>query len=134
MPTPPKHVKLYETVQDIETSVPYATEDALELELVISRFVSFARMVIVHQNMTAPFSDRNTDHIQLATELQEAMKVSRQNHHYPNVVLPMSKYFAAKMLSEISKTVAKEPAFIEMMERENRLWQKIRRPLLTKII
>jgi len=34
----------------------------------------------------------------------------------------MSKYFAAKMLSEISKAVAEEPAFIEMMERENRLW------------
>jgi hypothetical protein len=37
----------------------------------------------------------------------------------------MSKYFAAKMLSEISKSVAKEPAFIEMMERENRLWAEL---------
>jgi hypothetical protein len=34
----------------------------------------------------------------------------------------MSRYFAAKMLSELSKSVAKEPAFIEMMERENLVW------------
>ena len=34
----------------------------------------------------------------------------------------MIKYFAAKMLSEISKTVAKESEFIELVELENRLW------------
>jgi hypothetical protein len=34
----------------------------------------------------------------------------------------MNGYFAAKMLSEISKSVAEEPAFIEMMDRENLLW------------
>ena len=50
------------------------------------------------------------------------MKVSRQNHCYPNVVLPMSKYFAAKLLSKVSKSVANESKFIELMERENRLW------------
>ncbi len=33
----------------------------------------------------------------------------------------MSKYFAAKMLTEISKSVAQEPEFIEMMEGENQL-------------
>jgi hypothetical protein len=54
-----------------------------------------------------------------------ALKVSRENHRYPNVVLPMSKYFAAKMLSELSKSVAKEPAFIEMMGRENQLWAEL---------
>jgi hypothetical protein len=37
----------------------------------------------------------------------------------------MSKYFAAKMLSEISKSVAKEPVFVEMMEQENRLWAEL---------
>jgi hypothetical protein len=121
-PLPKNHVRLYNTLQDIETSVPYATEDAVELELVISRFVSFARMVAVNQNIAAQFADRSTDHIQLATDLRTAMKISREHHHYPNVVLPMSKYIAAKMLSELSKSVAKEPAFIEMMERENRLW------------
>jgi len=41
---------------------------------------------------------------------------------YPNIVLPMSKYFAAEMLSKLSKSAAKEPAFIEMMERKNLLW------------
>jgi hypothetical protein len=125
MPTPPNHVKLYDKLQDIETSVPYATEDALELELVISRFVSFARMIAVNRNVAAQFGDRSTEHIQLATDLRTALKVSRENHHYPSVVLPMSKYFAAKMLSKILKSVAKEPAFIEMMERENRLWAEL---------
>jgi hypothetical protein len=33
----------------------------------------------------------------------------------------ISQYFAAKMLSEVSKPVAMEPAFIEMMEQENQL-------------
>ncbi len=106
-PLPKNHVRLYNTLEDIKTSVPYATEDATELELLISRFVSFARMVAVHQNMAAQFGDRNTDHIQLATDLRTALKVSRENHLYPNVVLPMSKYFAAKMLSEISKVSCK---------------------------
>jgi hypothetical protein len=30
--------------------------------------------------------------------------------------------FCRKMLSELSKSVAKEPAFIELMEGENLLW------------
>jgi hypothetical protein len=121
-PLPKNHVKLYNTLEDIEASVPYATEDATELDLVVSRFVSFARLVATNHNIAAQFADRSTAHIQLATDLRTAMKVSRENHLYPNVVLPMSKYFAAKMLSELSKSVAKEPAFIEMMERENLLW------------
>jgi hypothetical protein len=37
----------------------------------------------------------------------------------------MSKYFAAKMLSEITKASAKGSAFIEMMKRENRLWAEL---------
>jgi hypothetical protein len=82
-------------------------------------------MVAVNQNIAALFGNRSTDHIQLATDLRMALKVSRENHHYPNVVLPMSKYFAAKMLSEVSKSVGKEPAFIEMMERENQLWAEL---------
>jgi hypothetical protein len=124
-PLPKNHVRLYNTLEDIKTSGPYATEDAAELELLISRFVAFARMVAVHQNVAAQFGERNTSHIELATDLRTAMKVSRENRHYPNVVLPMSKYFAAKMLSETSKSVAKEPAFIEMMERENLLWAEL---------
>lgn len=79
-------------------------------------------MVAVNRKIAAQFGNRNTDHIQLATDLRTALKVSRENHHCPNVVLPMSKYFAAKMLSEVSKSAAEEPAFIEMMERENQVW------------
>jgi hypothetical protein len=82
-------------------------------------------MVAVNRNIAALFGNRSTDHIQLATDLRTALKVSRENHHCPNVVLPMSKYFAAKMLLEVSKSVAKEPAFIEMMERENQLWAEL---------
>ncbi len=37
----------------------------------------------------------------------------------------MSRYFAAKILSEHSKTVAKEPALIEMMKRKNCCGRKI---------
>ena len=124
-PLPKNHVRLYNTLEDIKTSLPYATEDALELDLVISRFVSFAQMIAVNRSIAAQFGDRSTDHIQLATDLRTALKVSQENHHYPNVVLPMSKYFAAKMLSEVSKSVAKEPAFIKMMERENLLWAEV---------
>jgi hypothetical protein len=58
-------------------------------------------MIATHQNIAAGFGDRNTDHIQLATDLRTAMKVSRENRFYPDVVLPISKYFAAKMLSEV---------------------------------
>lgn len=124
-PLPKNHVRLYNTLEDIKTSVPYATEDATELDLIISRFVSFAQMVAVHQNVAAQFGEHDTSHIELATDLRTAMKFSWENRLYPNVVLPMSKYFAAKMLSEISKSVAKEPAFIEMMERENLLWAEV---------
>lgn len=121
-PLPKNHVRLYNSLQDIGISAPYATEVALELDLVVYRFVSWAQLTATHQNIAAQFGDRSADHIQLATDLRTALKSSRENHLYPNVVLPMSKYFAAKMLSEISKSVAKEPAFIEMIEREKQLW------------
>jgi hypothetical protein len=116
------HVRLYDTLQDIETSVAYATEDAAELDLVISRFVAWAQMTATYHNIAAQFGDQSADHIQLATDLRAAMKFSRENRLYPNVVLPMSKFFSVKMLSEISKAVAREPAYIEMIERENQRW------------
>jgi hypothetical protein len=117
-PLPKNPVRLYNTLEDIETSVPYATEDAVELELVIHRFVARAQMIATHPSIAAQFGDRSRDHIQLATDLRKAM----ENRRHSNVVLPMSKYFAAKMLSEVSKPVAKEPAFVAMMEREKQLW------------
>jgi hypothetical protein len=119
MQTSKSKVYLYNTREEIESkSVPYATEDAEVLERVISRFVAWAQMIATHPNIAAEFGDRSRDHIQLATDLRTAMN----NRRHPNVVLPMSKYFAAKMFSEITKSVAKEPAFIAIMERENRLW------------
>jgi hypothetical protein len=125
MQTLKNKIYLYNAREEIKSkSAPYAIEDAEELERVISRFVTWAQMIATHRNIAAQFGDHSTDHIQLATELRTAMKVSRGNRYYPNVVLPMSKYFAAKMLSETTKSVAKEPAFIEMMERENRLWEE----------
>jgi hypothetical protein len=123
MPTLPNNlVRLYNSLEDIETSVPYATDDADELELLIHRFVAWAQMIATRPNLAAQFGDRSRDHIQLATDLRKAM----ENRHYSRIVLPMSKYFAAKMLSETSKSVAKEPAFVEMMERENQLWAEDR--------
>ncbi len=101
-PLPKNPVRLYNSLEDIESSVPYATEDADELERVVSRFVSFARMLVVHQNMTDPFGKRNTDHIELATDLQKAMK----NRRYSIVVLPMSKYFAAKMVTVLFRSLS----------------------------
>jgi hypothetical protein len=117
-PLPKNPVRLYNSLEDIETSVPYATEDAYELELVIYRFVAWAQMIATRPDIAAQFGDRSRDHIQLATDLRKAM----ENRRHSIVVLPISKYFAAKMLSEVSKSVAEEPAFIAMMERENQLW------------
>ncbi len=111
-------MRLYNSLEDIETSVPYATEDGDELELVIYRFVAWAQMIATHPDIAAQFGDRSRDHIELATDLRKAM----ENRRHSIVVLPMSKYFAAKMLSEVSTSVAREPAFVEMMEREKQLW------------
>ena len=121
IPLPKNPVRLYNTLEDIETAVPYATEDADELALVIRRFVAWAQMIATRPNIAAQFGDRSRDHIQLATDLRKAM----ENRRHCSVGLPMSKYFAAKMLSEVSKSVAKESAFIEMMERENLLWAEL---------
>lgn len=116
MPIPPNHVRLYETLQDIETSVPYATEDAVELSLVICRFVSWAQVIATHPNIAARFGDLSTAHIQLATDLRTAMKVSREKHLYPKVVLPMSKYFSAKLLAVVSQSM--DPEIAELIEQE----------------
>jgi hypothetical protein len=74
-------------------------------------------MIATRTNIAAQFGDRSSNRNQLATDLRKAIESRRSN-----VVLPMSKYFAAKMLSDISKSVAREPAFIELIERESQLW------------
>jgi hypothetical protein len=119
-PLPRNPVRLYNTLKDLATSAPYATEDADELELVIYRFVTWAQMIATRPSIAAQFGDRSRDPIQLATVLRRAMESRRHR----NVVLPMSTYFAAKLLAEITNSVAKEPVFIEMMERENLLWSE----------
>jgi hypothetical protein len=52
-PLPKNHVRLYNRLEDIESSVPYATEDANEPELVINRFVFFAQMVADDRNIAS---------------------------------------------------------------------------------
>ena len=109
MPTPSKNqVYLYNTPEEIKTSVPYTTEDTTELELVISCFVSWAQMVATH--------------IQLATDLRTALKVSQQNRLYPNVVLPRNKYFTAKMLYAISRSLG--PELPDFLEQEFQRWEE----------
>ena len=119
MPTPPNRVKLYETLEDIRASEPYAIEDADELSRVISRFVSWAQMIATHPDLATNFQDP-TAHIRLATDLRKAMKFSQENRLYPNVVLPMSKYFSAKLLSVISQSIG--PEIAAMIEQENKRW------------
>lgn len=123
MPTPSKNnVKLYETLQTIETSIPYAKIDADELSLVIQRFVSWSAKLVTHPDTTAKFGDLSTTCIQLATDLRTAIKVSQETHTYPDVVLPMSKYFTAMKIILESRSL--DPVVAEMIEQESRRWEE----------
>ncbi len=122
MPTPPNHVNLYHTLQDIKTSVPYATVDADELELTGLRFVVFARMLVTHPDTAARFADLSTTYIQLATDLRTAVKVSRQDRLYPNVVLPMNKYYTAKLLYIQSCSLGAE--LPDFLQQELQKWEE----------
>jgi hypothetical protein len=123
MQTSKNKVHLYNTREEIESkSVPYATEDAEVLEQVISRFVAWARMMGMYPDLRARYG---TAHIRLATDLRAAVKASRENRLYPNIVLPLSKYFYAKLLWATTQAAMMEPAFTEMMERESRLWEEV---------
>jgi hypothetical protein len=116
-------VYLYNTQDEIESkSVPYTIEDVEILERVISRFVAWARMMGIYPDLAARYG---TAHIRLATDLLAAVKASRENRLYPIIVLPMSKYFSAKLLWATTQAVMMEPAFAEMMERENQLWEEV---------
>jgi hypothetical protein len=119
MPAPSKSkVYLYNTWGEIENkAAPYTIEDADELSIVISQFVAWARMLPMYPVVAASCG---MAHIQLATDLRAAVKASRENRLYPNIVLPMSKYFSAKLLSVVSKLIG--PEIAEMIEQENRRW------------
>jgi hypothetical protein len=122
MPTLPNNpVRLYNSLEDIEISIPYATEDADELELVTRRFVAWAQMIATHPNIAAQFGDRSRDHIQLATDLRKAMG----NRRHSNVVLPIGKYFAAKMLTVLSRSIAAEP-LPDFLQQEIEKWEEPR--------
>jgi hypothetical protein len=122
MQTSKNKVYLYNTRDEIESkSVPYAVDDAEELEWVISRFVAWARMLPLYPDLAARYG---TAHIRLATDLRAAVKTSRENRLYPIIVLPMSKYFSAKLLWATTQAVMMEPAFTEMMEQENQRWEE----------
>jgi len=93
-------VYLYNTREEIESnSAPYAIEDAEELERVTSRFVAWARILPIYPDVAVKVG---TAHIQLATDLRGAVKASGENRLHPNIVLPMSKYFSAKLLTLVS--------------------------------
>jgi hypothetical protein len=121
-PLPKNHVRLYNALQDIETSVPYAKIDADELSLVIRRFVTMSAMLITHPDTATKFGALSTTCIQLATDLRTAMKVSRDTRTYPDVVLPMNKYSTAmKIYAEASSL---DPAITKMIEQEFQRWEK----------
>ena len=122
MPTPSKNnVNLYETLQAIKTSVPYARIDADELSLVIQRFVTWSAMLVTHPDTAAKFGDLSTTCIQLATDLRTAIKVSQETHTYPDVVLPMSNYFTAMKIYIESRSL--DPVVAEMIEQESQRWE-----------
>jgi hypothetical protein len=61
MPVPStNNINLYETPQNIATSVPYATVSANELALVMRRFASMAAMLVTHPDTAAEFGDLRT--------------------------------------------------------------------------
>ena len=121
-PLPKNHVNLYHTLQDIETSVPYAKIDADELELTVLRFVIFARMLVTHPDTAARFADLSTTYIQLATDLRTALKASRQERLYPNVVLPMNKYYTARLL--YIQSCSLETELPDFLQREIQKWEE----------
>jgi hypothetical protein len=123
MTAPSKNkVYLYNAQDEIEgKSAPYAVEDAERLEQVISRFVAWARILPMSPDVSV---ECRAAYMELAIDLQALMKVSRENRLYPRVVLPMGKYFYAKMLWATTQAAMMQPAFAEMMERENRLWEE----------
>lgn len=123
MATPPKnYINLYETLQAIETSVPYARMNADELSLLIRRFVSLSTMLVTHPDTAAKFGDLSTTCIQLATDLRTAMKMSQDAHTYPDVVLPMNKYSRAMTIYIESCTI--DPVVAKMLEQEIQRWEE----------
>ena len=122
MPTPSKNnVNLYETPQAIGTTVPYAKIDADELSLVIQRFVTWSAMLVTHPDTAAKFGDLSTTCIQLATDLRTALRVAQETLTYPNVVLPMSRYFTTMKIYIESRSL--DPGVTEMIEQESRRWE-----------
>jgi hypothetical protein len=122
MPTPPKnHVNLYETKEDIETSVPYATISADELSLAINRFNSWAIKLATYPDLAGKFGETKAKHIQIATDLRNAVKHSRYHRSYRCAVLPMNEYFAAMAFLAASRSI--QPEIDAMIERENQRWE-----------
>jgi hypothetical protein len=115
------NVYFFESQKDIDVSGPYATISAEELSAIIKRFVSWAAMVATYPDLAETFGDANTAHIKLATELRNAMKVSRQGGIYPNVVLPICKFRSVMTLMRISRLLESEME--EMIAHEHQKWE-----------
>jgi hypothetical protein len=116
------NVYFFETQQDIDVSGPYATISVEELTSMVHRFVSWAAMVATHPEIAESFGEVSTIHIKLATDLRMAVKRSRQEHAYPNVVLPMQKFKAAMKLLTLTRAI--EPGFAGLIAGENQMWDE----------
>jgi hypothetical protein len=116
------NVYFFDSENDVRGSRPYASLSQEELASLIQRFVSWAGILATHPKLAESFGDASTAHIMLATDLRMAMKKSRQDNVYPNVVLPTQKFKAAMKLATISR--AMEPEFAALIAGENQMWEE----------
>jgi len=102
------NIYFFESQKDIEVSGPYAILSAEVLAVVIQRFVSWAEMSATHPDLAESFGEASTAHIKLATDLRIAVKKSRQENTYPNVVLPAQKFKVAMTLMRLTSSLELE--------------------------
>jgi hypothetical protein len=121
------NVYFFDSETDIRGSRPYASISEEELTRLIQRFVSWAAILATHPKLAESFGDASTAHIMLATDLRMAVKKSRQENVYPNVVLITQKFEAAMKLMTISR--AMEPEFAGLIAGENQRWEEDCYPL-----
>ena len=79
-------------------------------------------MLVTHPDTETRFGELSATCIQLATDLRTAMKASQETHTYPDVVLPLSKYFTAMKIYIESRSL--DPVVAEMIEQESRRWEE----------
>jgi hypothetical protein len=102
------NINFYEALTDIGVTKPYAVISAEELTAVVRRFVAWARMVATHPDLAQSLGDENTAHIVLATSFRIAVRQSKQDGIFPNVVLPARKFKAGMELITVSRQLEPE--------------------------